>query len=60
MYDAHIALSSRFNITESMVFEGITQVNATILELEQQHIVWPSEQEQRQEAVFFFFQYGKC
>ena len=55
-----LSVSTRFNITESMAFECVTQVCATILELEEQYIVWPSEQEQREEEALFCSNYGMC
>ena len=48
----------RFNITNSMVFDNVTQVCNCILELEAQYVKWPNQDEMAIEENTFFSRYG--
>ena len=42
-----------------MAHDCVTKVCATILEMEGEYVVWPSEEQQRQEEAKFFGMYGE-
>ena len=42
-----------------MAHDCVTQVCATILEMEGEYVVWPSEEQQRQQEAKFFGMYGE-
>lgn len=49
----------RFNITDSMVFDNVTQVANVILELEADAVKWPSLQQMALEEASIFGSHGK-
>lgn len=47
-----------FNLSVSTVYECITNVCLTMVELEQQYVRWPTHEEMLLEEATFFFRYG--